>query len=152
MAEALRRALRWRWPLIVLVFLPSALIAVTLVERQPERHEAVSVVAVVPEGPELTDNDLIQLAVDRYVVVLQSDSVLLRIAEASGIAPVRAALGGERGAAPQSANVRVVASAPTAREARAAADAVAEEGVRLARPIRWWTSRSWRRPPTRRCR
>ncbi len=132
MAETLRRALRWRWALIVVALVPSALIAVTLVELQPERHEAVSVIAVVPESPELANTDLIQLAVDRYVVVLQSESVLLPVAQESGISLSTLRSGVSVAAAPQSANIRIVASAPTAPEARAAADAVADESVSLA--------------------
>ncbi|MBD8869497.1 polysaccharide deacetylase family protein [Nocardioides donggukensis] len=132
MAETLRRVLRWRWALIAAVVVPSALVAVTLVELQPEPHEAVSVIAVVPESPELASNDLVQLAVDRYVVLLQSESVLLRVAEESGIPLSTLRSGVSVSAAPQSANVRVVASAPTADQARAAANAVAEEGVGLA--------------------
>ncbi len=124
--------MRWRWPLIVVAFLPSALIAVTLVELQPERHEAVSVIAVVPGSPEIANPDLIQLAVDRYVVLLQSEGVLLRVAQESGVSLATLRSGVSVAAAPQSANVRVVASTPTARQARAAADAVAEEGVSLA--------------------
>lgn len=131
-AETLRRVMRWRWPLIVVAFLPSALIAVTLVELQPERHEAVSVIAVVPGSPEIANPDLIQLAVDRYVVLLQSEGVLLRVAQESGVSLATLRSGVSVAAAPQSANVRVVASTPTARQARAAADAVAEEGVSLA--------------------
>ena len=151
-AEALRRALRWRWPLIVLAFLPSALIAVTLVERQPERHEAVSVIAVVPEGPELANTDLIQLAVDRYVVVLQSESALRRIAQESEWPyPLRISV----------SMAAARRSRPTCGSSRPARQAL-EAGPQ---PMQWprrgygWhqrhdrsPSRSSLRPPIRRCR
>lgn len=133
MAETLRRTLRWRWALILAVFLPSAFIAVAVVERQPEQHVAAGVIAVIPESSQVADNDLIQLAVDRYVVSLQSDEVLMRVADQTGVPPATVSSGVEVTASPQSANLRVVATAPSAREARAIVDAVALEGVRLAR-------------------
>ncbi|GAB2754962.1 hypothetical protein GCM10027020_03910 [Nocardioides salsibiostraticola] len=132
MTETLRRTLRWRWALIVALFLPSALLAVTMVERQPERHQAASVIAVVPESRQIADNDLIQLAVDRYVVSLQSDDMLLRVADQTGTDFDTVRSGVSVIAAPPSANLRIVAAAPTALQARAIVDAVAQEGVLLA--------------------
>ena len=132
MNATLRRALIWRWTLIAAVFLPCAVVSVLLVEMQPEEHEAVSVFAVVPESLEGASTTLIQLTVDRYVVILQSEQVLARVARETG-EPIGVRSAVSVAAEPESANLRVVASAATARQARALADAVAAEAVRMGR-------------------
>lgn len=81
MIEQLRRTLRWRWPLVLAIFVPAALVVVLSVGRLAGPTTAVTVIGVAPERTENATADLVSLSLGRYAVEVTSADALDAIAD-----------------------------------------------------------------------
>jgi len=80
MIEQLRRTVRWRWPLILAIFVPAALVVVLSVAGRAGPTSAVTVIGVAPERTENATADLVALSLGRYAVEVTSADALDEIA------------------------------------------------------------------------
>ncbi|WKN47796.1 hypothetical protein [Nocardioides sp. Arc9.136] len=80
----LRRAVRYRWAVVLAILVPAVVVGVGAVETRPDSSVAVSVVAATPESAELVSADAVRLALGRYAVALTSPDVLDQVATTTG--------------------------------------------------------------------
>lgn len=125
------RAVRHHWWVVLLVLVPWTLAVSFYVFSQPPRHSAVSVVSIVPDGPESASSDFISVTASRYVMAMTSTDQLRQIAQETGVSTdqLRSSVTVENTA--PSANLRVTATFEDPETAESVANAVAEEAVDL---------------------
>ena len=131
MVEILRRVLRWRWVLVLAVFLPSAGVAVALVETRADTVEAVAVVGVSPQSLETANDALLTLTVQRYAVQLSANSSLVAVARRVGVDVEDVRDGVDVNVTTASANLSISATMADEDTAVSVANAMANRAVDL---------------------
>jgi Mrp family chromosome partitioning ATPase/capsular polysaccharide biosynthesis protein len=127
----LRRALRFRWAVIIAVLLPAAVLGVGAVEIRTAPAVAVSVVGVGPETAELTNADTVRLALGRYAVLLTSSEALTDISTATGVDVDTLETAVEIVVSQDAGNLAVRVTMPAEEQATAVAKAVADYAVAI---------------------
>lgn len=131
MLRVLRRALRFRWPLVLAVLLPAAVVGVAAVESRETSAVAVSVVGVGPEALEMTNADTVRFALGRYAVSLTSEAVLEQVSATTGIDADALRDHVDIAVSQDAGNLAVRATMPSEDEALTVATAVADAAVAL---------------------
>jgi Mrp family chromosome partitioning ATPase len=127
----LRRALRFRWPLVLAILLPAVVLGVGAVETRGPSAVAVSVVGVGPEALEAPNADTVRFALGRYAVLLKSRAVLEEVSARTGVDQVELVDSVDIAVSQDAGNLAVSATRPTEREALEVSRAVVEEAVAL---------------------
>lgn len=132
--EDLLEALRWRWPLVVLIALGITLGAVAYVEALPAQYSSESLVALTPEPEnEQAGADSVRLVAPSFVAYLQAPSTLEQVAGSLGTTPgviedsVSVSLGADSG------NITITATDDRPGEAKEISDAFADALVDFSR-------------------
>lgn len=102
------------------------------VELRPSTFTATSVFAVTPRNGSAASADVVRLLAASYVPYLSSPTVAEQVAAATGQSPSALAAGTVVSVDPGTANVRVATTWPSADDAAAVANRLAESGVNRA--------------------
>ena len=125
------RAVRHRWWLILAVLIPWVALTSAYVLTMPPQHSAVSVVSIVPDGPEAASGDFIAATASRYAVALTSADRLADISGETGVSSEDLQNSVTVTTTAPSANIQVTATFSDPQTAMAVADAVADQAVNL---------------------
>ncbi len=116
---------------VILVLVPWLALSLLYVASLPPRHSAVSVVAIVPQAPDVAVGDVVPLTASRYAVALTAPHRLERVSEETGVPVKDLQRTVTVDTTPPSGNIRITATAEDEDTATAVADAVAEEADSL---------------------
>lgn len=125
------RTLVARRRVVVLVLVPWLALSLLYVASLPSRHSAVSVVAIVPNSPDVAVGDVVPLTASRYAVALTATQRLERVSEETGVPVKDLQRNVTVDTTPPSGNIRITATAEDEDTATAVADAVADEAGSL---------------------
>lgn len=118
---------------VLLVLLPWLALSLTYVALLPEGNSAVSVVAVVPEDPDVAVGEVVPLTASRYAVALTAPQRLERVSDETGVPPQDLQRAVTVETTPPSGNIKITATAEDPDTAEDVADAVADEADTLSR-------------------
>lgn len=130
-ASTLWRAVRHRWWIIAAVLIPWTLLASAYVLTMPPQYSAVSVVSIVPDGPEAASGDFISATASRYAVAMTSTSRLRGISQDTGVPTEELQDSVTVDTTAPGANIKVTATFDDPQTAMAVANAVADNAVSL---------------------
>lgn len=128
---ALRRALRFRWAVVLAVLVPAALVGVLAVETHVDDATVVTVVGVSPESADVVSTDAVQLGLGRYSVTMTSPEVVQEIADKTGIDATTLDAAIDVTASQEAGNLTVRVSLPEVEQATTVARALAAQAVRI---------------------
>ncbi|WP_338748866.1 hypothetical protein [Janibacter alittae] len=130
--STLRRGLRRHWRIAMAVFMTWTAVATFYVLSLSPQYAAVSVVSIVPDGPEAASSDFISVTASRYAVAMTSTGRLQAIARQTGVSPDELEQSVTIDTTAPSANLRVTATFPDPQMSVSVANAVADNAVNLS--------------------
>jgi Mrp family chromosome partitioning ATPase len=122
-----------RWSIVLLVAVPLTLGAVLFVGTRAKEYQSSAVVSFTPRTTQVVPGDVLRLLLPRYPTVLKSDATLRAVARRVGISKDDLASGLEATIPVDAAVMTVRVRLPHAADTSRAANALADEAVRLAR-------------------
>ena len=131
MLELILRALRWRWPIMLAVLLPVAIVGIGAVESRAEPVQAISVVGVTPERADSASSDMVQLTTSRYAVVLGSEETMNAVASATGVSAADLSSAVSITPEADTGNLQISVMLPTEDQALSVANSLAEQAIVL---------------------